>query len=177
MPSRGKWPTQSLVPSPEKNLRSFGTRSLRRGGAADKEYDRMSTKHSVFRIAGALALTYTLPAIAQQTQEPGSAPLAAWGWHGPWQMCSGGWGFWWIFPLIMFLFFVGCAALLRLGRSWGGGMHHQGPPWHTMDRPGRSWSDPTYSALQILNERYAKGEIAKQEYEERTATILGGRGR
>jgi uncharacterized membrane protein len=46
-----------------------------------------------------------------------------------------------------------------------------------MDRPsgpGRSWGDPTYSALQILNERFAKGEIQKQEYEEKKTAIRSG---
>ena len=42
-------------------------------------------------------------------------------------------------------------------------------PWE-----GRSGGDPTYSALQILNERFAKGEIQKQEYEEKKAAILSG---
>jgi uncharacterized membrane protein len=31
---------------------------------------------------------------------------------------------------------------------------------------------PTHSAMQILNERFARGEIQKQEYEERKSTIL-----
>jgi len=41
-------------------------------------------------------------------------------------------------------------------------------PWG----PGQSGGDPTYSALQILNERFARGEIQKQEYEEKKAAIL-----
>jgi uncharacterized membrane protein len=44
-----------------------------------------------------------------------------------------------------------------------------------------AWSspsgDPTHSALQILNERFARGEIPKQEYEEKKAAILSGRAR
>ena len=35
--------------------------------------------------------------------------------------------------------------------------------------------DPTQPALRILNERYAKGEIDKAEYEDRKATIFTSR--
>jgi uncharacterized membrane protein len=71
-------------------------------------------------------------------------------------------GFWWIFPLFMFLMMIGCAAFFLFGhRSVGGHMHR-----------GRSWGDPTYSALEILNERFAKGEIPRQEYEEKKNAIL-----
>ena len=34
--------------------------------------------------------------------------------------------------------------------------------------------DPTHSALQILNERFARGEIEKDEYEAKKAAILSG---
>jgi uncharacterized membrane protein len=38
----------------------------------------------------------------------------------------------------------------------------------------RQW-DTSYSALGILDERYARGEIQKEEYQERKAAILSGR--
>ena len=83
-------------------------------------------------------------------------------------MWSGHWGFWWVFPLIMVFTVIACVAMLLLGHRAGGGGGR--PNWG----PGRSWGDPTHSALQILNERFAKGEIQKQEYEERKAAIVSG---
>ena len=60
-------------------------------------------------------------------------------------------GFWWIFPLVMivlcFLFMRDCIG--RRMCCWGTGY------------------DLGESALDVLNKRYAKGEIDQQEYEEK----------
>jgi uncharacterized membrane protein len=43
-----------------------------------------------------------------------------------------------------------------------------------MSRWGPSWCGPSHSALQILNDRFARGEIQKAEYEEKKVAILSG---
>jgi len=132
----------------------------------------MAPRLSPYVIVTYFALLLPLLAVAQQSQQPASPPQPPWDWPGPWYMWHGGWGFWWIFPLFMLIMIIGCVVAFFLGHRAGGGHRHWGP-WHMMDRlPGRSWGDPTYSALEILNERFAKGEIQKQEYEERKAAIL-----
>jgi putative membrane protein len=95
------------------------------------------------------------PAAAFAQQQP-----APWNWPGPWHMWA---GWWWMFPLIMLLAIAGCIAMILHIRSSGGaGRHH----------PDSSGDDPTRSALQILNERFARGEIRREEYEERKRAIL-----
>ena len=128
----------------------------------------METKRSAFLTVVFFALFHPLLALAQQPTGPQQPP---WDWPGPWHMW--GWGFWWIFPLFMLFMMIICAAIFFLGHRSGSGPHHGGPSG-MMDR-GRSWGDPTYSALQILNERFARGEIQRQEYEEKKAVILSSR--
>jgi len=98
---------------------------------------------------GVLGLLHPLAAVAQSAQ---SSPY--WYGPGPWHMM---WGFAWIFPLFMLLLIVVCVLFVMRG------------PWGHSHRPS---ADATSSALQILNERFAKGEIKKEEYEEKKAAIL-----
>ena len=75
--------------------------------------------------------------------------------------------------LLMFGFFaVLFFALRRDGSHWQ-------PPWRWMSEQAESWQTHEgrrgtlpESALDILNKRYAQGEIEKKEYEEKRATII-----
>jgi len=76
-----------------------------------------------------------------------------------------GWHFWWTFPIMMLFMVIIFAIIFFLARGFCGyGCHHRGPQSH--------WGDPSHSGLQILNERFAKGEIQKDEYTEKKAAIL-----
>jgi putative membrane protein len=122
------------------------------------------------------ALFHPLLAFAQQTPQPAAPEYYMPYWHGPGHMWSGGGGFWWGGPLLMLGFIAVCIVIIfLLGRRSGCGWHHHHHgPWHMRGgAPGPdAFGDPTYSALQILNERFARGEIQKPEYEEKKATIL-----
>ena len=134
----------------------------------------MLKKLSALPLLAFIVLMEPLQAIAQQT-----APQPPQGYYGlgPWHMWSGGYGghFFWMFPLMMLFLLLACGAVFLIARrSCGHGMHGWGPPSHIMNRP---WGDPSHSALQILNERFARGEIQKEEYNDKKAVLItGGRG-
>ncbi|HEY7239294.1 MAG TPA: SHOCT domain-containing protein [Burkholderiales bacterium] len=101
----------------------------------------------------ALLLSAPPFALAQAT-----TPGGYWDWPGPWHMS--GWGFWWIFPAMMMLLIFAACFLLMVRMPFG----HR----HSNDR------DATDSALRILSERFAKGEISKDEFEEKRSILGSG---
>ena len=113
-----------------------------------------------------IILTKPLQALAQ-TQQPTAPQPPQWYELGPWWMWADGygWQYWWICPLMMlFMIVVFAAIFFIVRRSLSDTSHRWEPPWR----------DPSHSALQILSERFAIGELQKDEYEEKKAAILSG---
>ena len=90
----------------------------------------------------------TLPALAQQD-------------FGPWRMHDWGWGGMWLGPLFMLAVLVLLVAFVVGLVRWLGG-----------DRTASSGT--TLTPSQILDARYARGEIDREEYLKRRQDILGG---
>ena len=81
--------------------------------------------------------------------------------------CAGfGNGLWWIFPLIMVGMMVLCFFMMR-GRM--GSMMC----WPRFRKPGSRDEDASDSPLDILNKRYPRGEVNREQYEEKKRVITG----
>ena len=89
---------------------------------------------------------------AQQTQAPN---------YGP-HMWSGGWHGWFFGPIMMIVFItVAVVAVVFLVRWLSGTGHGTAHHTHVTGR----------TPLDILKERFAKGEIDKEEYDERRRVL------
>lgn len=96
-----------------------------------------------------LGLSVAFPALAQRYDDSF--------WHPAW-----GWGHMFFGGLMMIVFWGGVIALVVLLVRWLGRTDTLG----RIDTSG-SGSSRGPTPLEILQERYARGEIDKQEYEER----------
>ena len=122
---------------------------------------------SCLGFASALSLA-PLAALAQQSQ-PAPAPEPYYYRPGPWMMWGDGYGWhgWWMFPMMLLFFMLACGAVFYLGHA----LSRRGS-----GRSSADWDDPALPALRILNERFARGEIQRDEFEDKKATLLfGGR--
>jgi putative membrane protein len=108
--------------------------------------------------AGALAFVPALLSLPAHAQQPDYGGFRQWHatMHGDW-----GWGGMFGGMFMMVLFWGGLALVIFLAIRWLG-----------TDRGGSIVSRTTQrSPLDILKERYARGEIDKAEYEERRRVI------
>jgi putative membrane protein len=93
--------------------------------------------------------------VAAQNSSPGYD-------YGPGMMWGWGWAAMIFGPLFMILFLAAGVAIIVLLVRLLGGSSHWAPPYHSP--PGRT-------PLDILKERYARGEIDKGEFEERRRVL------
>ena len=92
-------------------------------------------------------------------------PTAVWsqsgngGYYGP-HMMWGGWYGMFFGPLMMIIFIAVVVVLVVLAVRWLGGSHGASQP-----------IPPAMTPLDILKERFARGEVDKEEFEERRRVL------
>jgi putative membrane protein len=104
------------------------------------------------KIGGAIALLATLAAAGAQAQHTGGS----WGpgyWDGPWHG-------WFMGPLMMLVYLAIIAGVIIIAIRWLGLSG-------SSLRPGSRSGDP----IEILRERFARGEIDKEEFDERRRAL------
>ncbi len=118
----------------------------------------MKAFFSFARAGGAAAPLGPVRAWAETPVEPyGYGPHMMWGW-GWYGMIFG--------PLFMILVLAAVIVVAVLAVRWLGG------PWPTAGAPPHL--PPSRTALDILNERFARGEIDQAEYEAKRRLISQG---
>lgn len=109
-------------------------------------------KHLIQFVAAVGAALGLMPSAAWAQGPLGAGRYACW---GPHMMGTGGGWYAMIFgPLLMLLFLALIIAAVVLLVRWLGGLRH-------------GTSQPGQTPLDILKERFARGEIDKEEFEER----------
>lgn len=117
-------------------------------------------KVSVSNVVAVSAMVALMPAWAWAQQQPDPYRYE----YGPHMMdWGGGWYGMAFGPLFMILVLALVIAVAVLLVRWLGG------PWHWAQQPHHM--QPGRTPLDILKERYARGEIDKQEFEERRRVI------
>ncbi|WP_421884476.1 SHOCT domain-containing protein [Pacificispira sp.] len=111
----------------------------------------MKQKLGLFLWTGVLCLV-TQPAIAQQSVGPGYEP----------HMWDGGWHGWFFGPIMMIAFIAIAVVVVVTLVRWLGGVGHA---------PSQYPHPSTKTPLDILKERFARGEIDKEEFEERRRVL------
>lgn len=104
-----------------------------------------------YSICAGMVLLFSSPVLAQQQQGPG---------YGPY-MWNGGWHGWFFGPIMMIVFIAVVVVVIVLLVRWLGGPGHGGALHHPPDK----------TPIDILKERFARGEIDKEEFEERRRVL------
>ena len=122
-----------------------------------------------FILVSCAVFVLSVPAFAQQTPPPQFPPhghMWGWGWH-PGIVLA---------PFVMLLALIGVVALIVwLVRCMTHGAYHRHGMFHGRDGPcPYCGSGGGRAALNVLEERFARGEIDKAEFEEKRKLL--GRG-
>ena len=106
----------------------------------------------VLSLWAAISTLASKTALAQQAAGPGYRA----------HMWDGGWHGWFMGPIMMIVFIAIAVVVVVLLVRWLGG-RNQGPTQHLYT--------PSKTPLDILKERYARGEIDNDEFEERRRVL------
>ncbi|MEW6629503.1 MAG: SHOCT domain-containing protein [Pseudomonadota bacterium] len=115
----------------------------------------------LIKLVAVVSAALALLSSAAWAQAPSDVGRYDWGPHMMWW--GGGWYAMILGPLFMILFLAVLIALVvRLVRGLGGPWQGTAPPHHSL---------PSRTSLDILKDRLARGEIDKNEFEERRRVL------